>query len=125
MVFESRTQAFKTNTAFYLIMATLLHFLRSLAVTLVAGFLLSVSVLGCLLGVLVALNVSPLGIISNPIYEQMSRFLMVFGGGDRLEGVVAIALTLGVVASLLNGFSAYKRSQRSEWQLAATKDGSY
>lgn len=103
-------------------MATLLHFLRSLAVTLMAGFLLSVGALGCGLGALMALSVSPLAMISNPVYVRVSRFLAVFGGGSQVEGVFAIALTLSFVASLLNGFSAYKRSQRSEWHLAATED---
>ncbi len=110
-------------------MATLLHFLWqflwSLAVTLLAGFLLSICALGSLLGGLLVLQESPAASIAQPCYIQVSRFLAVFGGGDRLEGIVVIALTIGVVTALLGGFSAYKRSQRSEWHLAmsnVTKD---
>jgi hypothetical protein len=104
-------------------MATLLHFLRSLAVTLLTGFLLSlltICTIGILLGCLMALNVSPIGPVSAPLYAQVSQFLAVFGRGDRLEGILAIALTIGVVAALLDGFGSYKRSQRSEWHLAVS-----
>lgn len=99
-------------------MATLLHFLRSLAVSLLTGFVLSLVLLGLLLTCLMGLRWSPVAFIADPVYVQLSRFLAVFGNGDRLEGIVAIALALGVVFSLLNGFDSYKRSQRSEWHLA-------
>ncbi len=99
-------------------MATLLHFLRSLAVSLLTGFALSLLLLGLLLACLMGLHASPMAFVSDPLYLQLNRFLAVFGGGDRLEGIVVIALTLGVVFSLLNGFGSYKRSQRSEWHLA-------
>ncbi|CAN5745933.1 hypothetical protein BH23CYA1_BH23CYA1_08600 [soil metagenome] len=106
-------------------MATLLHFLRSLVVTLLAGFLLSIFALSTLMGGLLVLQASPVASIAQPCYVQASWFLAVFGGGDRLEGMVVIAVTIGVVTALLGGFSAYKRSQRSEWHLAmsnVTKD---
>lgn len=100
-------------------MATLLHFLRPFAVTFIAGFSLSLCVLGGLFGSLMLLAVSPVSLVLNPVYVQVSRFLTTFGAGDRLEGMVAIALTLGFVMALFSGFSTYKRSQRSEWHLAA------
>ena len=99
-------------------MATLLHFLRPLAVTFFAGFSLSLLVLGGVLGGLMLLAISPADFIFDPIYTQLNWFLVAFGAGDRREGMVAIALTLGTVAALLNGFTAYKRSQRSVWHLA-------
>ncbi|MGB3296242.1 MAG: hypothetical protein WBB01_24920 [Phormidesmis sp.] len=99
-------------------MATLLHFLRSLAVSLLTGFVLSLSLLGLLLACLVGLHVSPVAFVTDPGYLQLSRFLTTFGNGDRLEGIIVIALTVGIVFSLLNGFGSYKRSQRSEWHLA-------
>ncbi len=101
-------------------MVTLLHFLRSLVVSLIVSFALSIFTLGSLLGGLLVLQASPVAPIAQPCYVQISRFLAVFGGGDRTEGIVAIALTIGVVAALLNGFSSYKRSQRSEWHLAVS-----
>ncbi|KPQ35719.1 MAG: Tetraspanin family [Phormidesmis priestleyi Ana] len=103
-------------------MATLLHFLRSLAATLLLSFLLSLSGLALLLGGLMLLSLSPMGLLSDPLYVQVSRFLQAFGRGDRTEGMIAIALTLGTVAAVLFVFSAYKRSQRTEWHLAATKE---
>ncbi len=99
-------------------MATLLHFLRSLVVSLLTGFVLSLAVLGLLLACLMGLHISPIAFVADPVYLQFSQFLAVFGNGDRLEGIVAIALALGIVFSLLNGFGSYKRSQRSEWHLA-------
>jgi hypothetical protein len=104
-----------------IVMATLLHFLRSLSVTLLAGFLVAMCGLGSLLGALIVLSESPLAWVSAPVYAQLSWFLAAFGGGDRLEGMVAIALTVGFVAALLSGFSACKRNQRSEWRLAAAR----
>ncbi len=102
-------------------MATLLHFLWSLSVTLLAGFLASMGGLGLLLGGLIMLGESPVALFSDPLYEQLNWFLTAFGGGDRLEGIVAIALTLGFVAALLSGFSACKRNQRSEWRMTAAR----
>ncbi|NJM96707.1 MAG: hypothetical protein HC800_05490 [Phormidesmis sp. RL_2_1] len=80
--------------------------------------------MGVLLGGLMALNGSPIAFVSDALYMPLSEFLKVFGGGDRLEGMVAIALTLGVVASLLYGFSFYKSSQRLAWHLAVSGAGS-
>ena len=102
-------------------MATLLHFLRPFAVTFLAGFSLSLFVLGSAFSGLMVLAISPVSLIFNPAYVQLSRFLIAFGAGDRLEGLFVIALTLGLVASLLNGFTTYKRSQRSAWHLAANE----
>ena len=109
-------------------MATLLHFLRPLAATFCAGFSLSLCVLSGTLGgggggggSLMLLAASPLGLVLNPVYVQTSRFLTAFGAGDRLEGIIAISLTLGFVAALLNSFTTYKRCQRSEWRLAANE----
>ena len=96
-------------------MATLLHFLRSLAVSLVTGFVLSLLVLVLLSAGLTGLHALPATAITDSVYLQFNWFLAAFGGGDRLEGIFVIALTLGVVFALLNGFSFYKRSQRSEW----------
>lgn len=98
-------------------MATLLHFLRSLAVALLTGFLLALMALGLLLGGLMMIDVSPVSPVSAPAYELVSQFLRAFGGGDRIEGIVAIALTVGVVFTLLVGFGSYKRRQRYQWHL--------
>lgn len=67
------------------------------------------------------LSASPVAIVSDLLYAQLSWFLAAFGGGDRLEGMVAIALTIGFVTALLSVFSACKRSQRSEWRMTAAK----
>lgn len=105
-------------------MATLLHFLRSLAVSLLmgflAGFVMTVTGLGMVLMSLVGLQASPLATLTEPICTPVSQFLSVFGRGDRIEGIIAIALAIGLVATLLQGFRRYKDSQRSTWQLAAS-----
>ena len=102
-------------------MATLLHFLRSLAASLLTGFVLSLLLIVLSLAGLMGLHASPAGFVTDPLYFQLNWFLAAFGEGDRLEGIVVIALTLGVVFSLLNGFDFYKRSRRSEWHLATSK----
>ncbi|MGC1307407.1 MAG: hypothetical protein WA885_09275 [Phormidesmis sp.] len=101
-------------------MATLLHFLRSLTLTLLSGFLLSVGCLGLLLGSLMLLSGSPVAVWCAPVYVRVDWLLTVFGGGDRIEGIIAIALTVSIVTALLHSFSSYKRSQRSTWHLAVS-----
>ena len=103
-------------------MATLLHFLRPLVATSLAGFLLSLGGLSSVLLGLMLLSLSPVSIVSGPVYGQVSQFLTTFGGGDRIEGIIAISLAIGFVAALLSLFSQYKRIQRSEWHLAASRD---
>lgn len=115
-------QSFPETVYFELVMATLLHFLRSLVATLLAGFVLALSGLGMLVSSLGMLRRSPVGFVSDPLYVQVSKFLTAFGGGSRTEGMIAIALTLSVALSLLFGFAFCKRSQRSTWQLAMTED---
>ncbi len=104
-------------------MATLLHFIRSLAVALLTGFLLTLAGLGLWLGGLMALNASPVWFISAPFYVHTSRFLAAFGGGDRIEGMIAISSAVGIVFSLMIGFGSYKRRQRSAWHLAVSNAG--
>ncbi|MGB7086990.1 MAG: hypothetical protein WBD47_15630 [Phormidesmis sp.] len=99
-------------------MATLLHFLRSLAVTLLTSFLLALVTISGLFAGLMALNISPVAFVVEPLYIQIGRFLLTFGGGDRIEGIVAIALTVSIVTTLMSGFTSYKRRQRFEWHLA-------
>lgn len=82
--------------------------------------MLALSGLGVLRGGLWLLGASPVSAIFSPLYVQVSRFLAVFGGGSSAEGMVAIALTVSVVFSLLFSLVAYKRSQRSTWRLALT-----
>lgn len=101
----------------YTVMATLLHFLRSVTVALLTGFLSALMALGLLLGGLMIIDVSPVSPVSAPVYALVSQFLRAFGGGDLLEGIVAISLTVGVVFTLLVGFGSYKRRQRYQWHL--------
>lgn len=99
-------------------MATLLHFLRSLAITFLLVFVLAFGGIGSVLGCLMLLEWSPAAILSQPAYVGASQVLMTFGDGDRLDGIIAIALTLAFVAALLDSYKAYKRSQRSTWHIA-------
>lgn len=108
------------NIAFYIAMAPLIRLFQSITAYMLAGFLLSIAALGALLGALVVLDRSPLGFLASPYYFQLSQFLKAFGGGDRWEGMVVIALTVGLVAALLGCLGAYKRRQRSQWHLAVS-----
>lgn len=99
------------------VMATLLYFLRSLAIALLVGFMLSLSGLVSLLSGLTMLEPSPLGAIAQPLGRGMREFLAAFGGGNSWEGAIAIALTIGVVAALWSLFEAYKHKQRDSWRM--------
>jgi hypothetical protein len=103
-------------------MATLLHFLRSLLITLLASFLAVLGGLWTVFNGLALLKQLPAFIVCEPLYFQASQFLRVFGSGDCFEGMIAIALPIAFVAALLSGFNALKRNQRSEWRLAMFED---
>ena len=100
--------------------ATLLHFLRSLSIALSVGFMLSLSGLTGLLSGLTLLENSYLSIVAQPLGRWMREFLMAFGGGNCLEGAIAIALTTGVVTALWNIFEIYKHRQRDTWRLTSS-----
>lgn len=100
-------------------MATLLHFLSSLAISLLTGFMLSLSALvGTLSGLTIA-KASVVGAIATPICHWMQAFLAVFGGGRCWDGAIAISCTVGIVSALWHTFSAYKHKQKNIWQLTA------
>ncbi|MBE9080241.1 hypothetical protein IQ241_23625 [Romeria aff. gracilis LEGE 07310] len=89
-------------------MATLLHFLRSLAITLLVSFLIPLSGLGLLLGLLNLGQLSPAATASSVALQQMLTFLSVFGGGDPVQGIVVIGLAASLVGGLFDAFAAYK-----------------
>ena len=62
---------------------------------------------------------SAVGAIAQPLYRWMREFLIAFGGGSCWDGMVAIALAVGIVSALWHMFSVYKRVQRSSWRLTA------
>lgn len=100
-------------------MATLLHFLKSLAISLWAGFVLALSVLvGGLSGLAIAKE-SSVDAIAQPLYDGMREFLAAFGGGSCWDGTIAIALAVGVVSALWRILSGYKHKQKNIWRLAA------
>ena len=102
-------------------MATLLHFLRSGAIALLLGFMLSLSGLVGWLSGLTILKGSVMSAIAQPLHQWTRTFLIKFGGGDCVEGTLAIALTIGVVAALWNGFKTYKCWQRDRWRLVGAR----
>ena len=101
------------------VMATLLHFLGSLAIALSAGFMVSLSVLVGGLSSLAIFKASPARAIAQPLYQWMREFVAAFGGGNCWNGSVTIALTVGVVSALWHAFSVYKHRRRDSWRLAA------
>lgn len=101
------------------VMATLLHFLGSLAIALSVGFMLSLSVLVGGLSSLAIFKTSPVRAIAQPLYQWMREFLAAFGGGNCWDGAIAIALTVGVVTALWHIFSVYKHKRRDSWRLIA------
>ena len=100
-------------------MATLLHFLGSLAISLLMGFMLTLSALASALSGLTLAKASFAGDVAEPLHQWMQEFLAAFGGGNCWEGTVAIALSVGIVSALWRVFGAYKHKQRKTWRLTA------
>ena len=100
-------------------MATLLHFLGSLVLSLLMGFMLTLSALASGLSGLTVLRKSAIGAIAQPLHEHLCAFLAAFGGGSCWDGTIAIALTIGVVSALWRILSSYKHKQKNIWRLTA------
>ena len=100
-------------------MATLLHFLGSLVLSLLMGFMLTLSALASGLSGLTVIARFEAGGIAQLLHERLCFFLAAFGGGSCLDGTIAIALAVGIVSALWRILSGYKHKQKNIWRLAA------
>ena len=90
-------------------MSILPNLLRSLLLTTVMSFLLPIILVG---GVLVALSgvsyVPGLDIIGQTIANQILQFLIIFGNGYPLQGMLTIGFTCALVGCLFDVYNFYR-----------------
>lgn len=80
----------------------------SLILTLVICFVLPAVSLGVALGALTLGAWSPLSAVSAVGKDYLVDFLITFGAGDVVQGVVIICLTISIVGGLFEMFTFYK-----------------
>lgn len=85
-----------------------LHFLSSLVLTLTICFLMPALGFGVVLGALTIGILSPLSPISTLGKDYLMDFLITFGAGSMVQGLVIICLTLSIVGGLFETFAYYK-----------------
>lgn len=85
-----------------------LQFVSSLFLTLLICFSLPAMGLGMILGALTLGLWSPLAGLSAVGKECLVDFLVTFGAGDMVHGLVIICLTLSIVGGLFEMFTFYK-----------------
>ncbi|WP_193990690.1 hypothetical protein [Leptolyngbya ectocarpi] len=64
--------------------------------------------LGMVLGALTLGTCSPLSTVSTVGKDYLVDFLITFGAGDVLNGIVIICLTISIVGGLFEMFTFYK-----------------
>lgn len=85
------------------------HFLRSLLLTSLLSFVVPVLMLGTVLVVLSAIGYIPgIDILGQIGTEKLVKFLIVFGDGYPLQGLLTIGLTCALVGSLFDLFNFYR-----------------
>lgn len=85
-----------------------LRLFGSLILTLVICFMLPAVGLGVALGALTLGGWSPLSALSTVGKDYLVDFLITFGAGDVLQGVVIICMTISIVGGLFEMFTFYK-----------------
>lgn len=85
-----------------------LQLFSSLLLTLGICFVTPAISLGMALGALTLGAWSPLSTISSIGKEYLVDFLVTFGAGDVISGVVIICLTVSIVGGLFDMFTFYK-----------------
>ncbi|MEM9486229.1 MAG: hypothetical protein AAGA83_21330 [Cyanobacteria bacterium P01_F01_bin.116] len=82
--------------------------LSSLILTLVICFIVPAVGLGVVFAALVLGAWSPLSTLSEIGKDYLVTFLLTFGAGDIIHGVVIICLTVSIVGGLFDLFTVYK-----------------
>lgn len=85
-----------------------LQFFSSLLLTLGICFVTPAISLGVALGTLTLGTWSPLSTLSKVGKDCLTDFLITFGAGDVVHGIVIICLTISIVGGLFEMFTIYK-----------------
>jgi hypothetical protein len=84
-------------------------FLRSLLLTILVSCMAPSLLLGCLFVCIYLLSYLPgLEGFTQFSCDRLLQFLIVFGTGDPWQGVLAIALTCGLVGALFDAYAFYQ-----------------
>jgi hypothetical protein len=90
-------------------MSKLNSFLRSLLITSILSFLAPLLLIGSIAIALIALNQIPqLGKFSQVGFEQLSHFLLIFGSGSSLYGVLTLCVVSSLVSILFDAYTFYR-----------------
>lgn len=85
-----------------------LQLFSSLLLTLGICFIMPAVSLGLALGALTLGTWSPFSTISTAGKDRLVDFLITFGAGDVVDGVIVICLTISIVGGLFEMFTFYK-----------------
>lgn len=90
-------------------MSILPHLLRSLILSGIFSFLLPLLLIGVILGSLTLINYVPwLEPVSHDGIEQVLNFLLIFGSGSAIRGIVIIGLVCSLVGILFDTYAFYR-----------------
>ncbi|HEY9639042.1 MAG TPA: hypothetical protein V6C57_01085 [Coleofasciculaceae cyanobacterium] len=90
-------------------MSTLLNLLRTLLITSILSFFAPLLLMGVLLSGLMLIKYIPaLETISTLGLEQLLHFLVVFGTGSALRGVLTISIVSSLVGILFDTYTFYR-----------------
>jgi hypothetical protein len=95
-------------------MVSMVHYLYSIIMTLMVCFLLPLSGISALLGVLTVGQWIPAIAVANGFqvaWAGAMQFLATFGNGHPWQGLVVICLTISMVGGLFDLFALYKYQQ--------------
>ncbi|QLE58432.1 hypothetical protein [Nostoc sp. TCL26-01] len=85
------------------------NFLRSLLLTIIFSFVAPLFLMGCMLLLLSAgSHVSLLQGVTEVIVARVLNFLVIFGSGSALHGILVISLTCSFVGALFDTYVYYR-----------------
>ncbi|KST67373.1 hypothetical protein [Mastigocoleus testarum] len=85
------------------------NFIRSLLLSMVFSFVAPMLFVGSLWTVIILVSYFPgLQELTQVIAQDISQFLMVFGSGTPLQGVLVICLTCCFVGALFDAYAFYR-----------------
>ena len=92
-------------------------FVRSLLLTTIFSFTAPILLIGCLRVALYTMGYFPgMADICKAGAEQIRNFLAIFGSGQPLQGLVAIALTCSLVGALFDIYVFYSHFSYNNWE---------
>ncbi|MBD3880808.1 hypothetical protein IFO70_03465 [Phormidium tenue FACHB-886] len=90
-------------------MSNLIHLLRSLLITSIFSFLAPILLISSLsLGLVILKHIPPMEAISQVGSDQLCNFLLIFGSGSSLRGLITLSLVSSLVSVLFDAYTFYR-----------------